>query len=281
MGWWCDLPHSASVRARAGSRWADVHEASALVVDRVQVGLACAGMVERMIAATDGSAQPNPGPTGWAWVLADAEGVPCRGASGFLGEATNNVGELTAVAELLDATEPTVPLEIRIDSQYAMNVVTGRYKAVKNRDLIARIARLVSGRDVVFTWVRAHQVGGDLLNAIADRAAGQAVADRQGRTWTGRADAPIGMPADAPTPRRPAVARRPTSSTRTGAAAAAPAGCRATTKAGAPCTIEPRPSGLCHVHDPQVQCQAVTSKGRRCTVATGGGRCSRHRDQLL
>ncbi|MEQ7007682.1 RNase H family protein [Actinopolymorpha sp. B17G11] len=234
-------------------------------------------MVERVIAATDGSAQPNPGPTGWAWVLADAEGTPCQGASGFLGDATNNVGELTAVAELLKATAPVVPLEIRIDSQYAMNVVTGGYRAAKNRELVARIRRMVSGRDVVFTWVRAHQDDGDMLNAIADQTADQAVANRHGQTWTGS------PPSMSTTPSLPATPR-PTDSPDIRSirvAATTPARCRATTKTGKPCTIDPRPSELCHVHDPQVQCQAITRTGRRCTVATGGGRCPRHRDQLL
>jgi hypothetical protein len=36
------------------------------------------------------------------------------------------------------------------------------------------------------------------------------------------------------------------------------------------------PSGLCHVHDPAVQCRAVKKNGQRCVVATGGGRCSVH-----
>lgn len=55
--------------------------------------------------------------------------------------------------------------------------------------------------------------------------------------------------------------------------------CRATTKQGQPCPIDPRPSGLCHVHDPAVQCGGRTRKGTICTVATGGGRCRYHLDQ--
>ncbi|MEU5948611.1 hypothetical protein ABZ793_24060 [Micromonospora sp. NPDC047465] len=33
---------------------------------------------------------------------------------------------------------------------------------------------------------------------------------------------------------------------------------------------------MCHVHDPAVRCGAINRKGRRCTIATGGGRCERH-----
>ena len=240
-------------------------------------------MTERVIAATDGAAQPNPGPTGWAWVIADTDGQPGRGESGFLGHATNNVGELTAVAELLAATDSTVPLEIRIDSQYAMNAVTKwlakqRQRGyttingtpIKNRALIEHIDELLTGRDVSFQWVRAHQNGGDPLNARADAAAQQAVRDRQGLNWTGQAGTTTSTSA---APTRPQQATPPATGT-------APRRCTATTKAGKPCPIAPRPSGLCHVHDPAVQCQAITSKGSPCTVATGGSRCNRHRDQL-
>ncbi|OJF13090.1 hypothetical protein EDD30_2314 [Couchioplanes caeruleus] len=54
--------------------------------------------------------------------------------------------------------------------------------------------------------------------------------------------------------------------------------CRASTRKGHPCPINARPSGLCHVHDPEVQCGAVKKNGQRCTNATGGGRCAKHRN---
>lgn len=57
--------------------------------------------------------------------------------------------------------------------------------------------------------------------------------------------------------------------------------CAATTKAGKPCPIDARPSGFCHVHDPAVQCGVTTRKGKRCMVATGGGRCDAHREKEL
>ncbi len=236
-------------------------------------------MTERMSAATDGSAQPNPGPTAWAWVLADEHGRPGQGASGFLGHATNNVGELTAVAELLRATDPALPLEIRIDSKYAMNVLTGRYAASQNRELIAGIQELLSDRDITFTWVRAHQANGDAFNAIADRTANEAVRRQTGHTWTSPDQLPGHEPLP-PTPPRPKKTRSPTTDA-PAKMGAAERSCARTTKAGEPCRIEPRASGLCHVHDPSVQCQAITAKGQPCTVATGGGRCVRHHDQIL
>jgi len=56
--------------------------------------------------------------------------------------------------------------------------------------------------------------------------------------------------------------------------------CQETTKKGRPCSIDARPSGLCHVHDPAVQCGAIKKNGQRCAVATGGGRCQSHGDTL-
>ncbi|GIF46589.1 hypothetical protein DFJ67_8448 [Asanoa ferruginea] len=53
----------------------------------------------------------------------------------------------------------------------------------------------------------------------------------------------------------------------------------AITRRGYQCPIGPRPSGLCHVHDPAVQCGGTKRNGARCAVATGGGLCRAHRDQ--
>ncbi len=144
-----------------------------------------------MVAACDGAAKSNPGPAGWAWVLADPAGTPQRWEAGPLGRNTNNVAELTALAELLESTDPAVPLEVRMDSQYAMNAVTkwiagwkrngwltSSKKPVANKELVVRIDTLLQGRDVVFEHVLAHQVDGDPLNAIADSAASTAASEQ-------------------------------------------------------------------------------------------------------
>ena len=71
-------------------------------------------------AAADGSSLGNPGPAGWAWYVDedtwDAGGWP---------QGTNNLGELTAILRLLEATAETgEELHILADSQYAINVVS-------------------------------------------------------------------------------------------------------------------------------------------------------------
>ncbi|WP_225847201.1 ribonuclease H [Streptomyces sp. HPF1205] len=144
-------------------------------------------VVERIIAACDGASKGNPGPAAWAWVIADDGGEPTRWEAGPLGVATNNVAELTALERLLSAADPAAPLEIRMDSQYAMNAVTtwlpnwkrkgwrtAAGKPVANQELVVRIDALLGGRDIEFRYVPAHQVGGDRLNDFADRAASHA-----------------------------------------------------------------------------------------------------------
>jgi ribonuclease HI len=144
-------------------------------------------MPERVVAACDGASKGNPGPAGWAWVVADKDEIPSRWEAGPLGRATNNVAELTALERLLTAVDPQVALEIRMDSQYAMKAVTtwlpnwkrngwktAAGKPVANQDLVMRIDALLDGREVEFRYVPAHQVGGDPLNDFADRAASQA-----------------------------------------------------------------------------------------------------------
>ena len=144
-------------------------------------------------AAVDGSSLGNPGPAGWAWVVDDdhwdAGGWP---------EGTNNLGELTAVLELLKATEAAglgaEKLRILADSQYAINVVTKwRHgwkkrgwaktdkKPIKNLELIQEIDRVIEGRDVEFEWVKGH--AGHAMNERADDLArGCAEAYQAGRT---------------------------------------------------------------------------------------------------
>jgi ribonuclease HI len=167
------------------------------------------GMNERIIAACDGASKGNPGPAAWAWVVADDQGRPQRWEAGPLGTATNNVAELTALLELLRSTDPAVPLEVRMDSQYAMNAVTkwlpgwkrngwktSAGKPVANRELVVGIDELLAGRSVDFRYVPAHQVNGDPLNALADQAASEvAVSQQAAGTAHGTADLPVPAPA--------------------------------------------------------------------------------------
>ncbi|GAA3290963.1 ribonuclease H [Streptomyces cinereospinus] len=172
------------------------------------------------MAACDGASKGNPGPAGWAWVVADEGETPARWEAGPLGRTTNNVAELTALERLLTATDPGVPLEIRMDSQYAMKAVTtwlpgwkrngwktSAGKPVANQDLVVRIDELLDGRAVEFRYVPAHQVDGDPLNDFADRAASQAASAQQS------AGSGLGSPEPPPAPDAPPTAPRRRSAT--------------------------------------------------------------------
>ncbi|MDI5966553.1 ribonuclease H [Streptomyces sp. SL13] len=203
-------------------------------------------MVEQIIAACDGASKGNPGPAGWGWVVAGPDGGPGRWEAGPLGTATNNVAELTALAELLDSTDPSAPLQVRMDSQYAMNAVTkwlpgwkrkgwktSSGSPVANQDLIVRIDEALTGRPVEFVHVAAHQVGGDPLNAVADQAASDAaVTQRAAGTRHGAAEPPVPDPASATG--RPAAAKRPAKRAATGSAAKSGGSGGATLKAKFP-----------------------------------------------
>jgi ribonuclease HI len=209
------------------------------------------GMADRIIAACDGASKGNPGPAAWAWVVADSQARPNRWEAGPLGTATNNVAELTALEELLKATDAAVPIEVRMDSQYAMNAVTkwlpgwkrngwktAAGKPVANRDLVVRIDGLLAGRTVDFRYVPAHREDGDHLNAIADRAASlAAVAQQAAGTAHGAQEVP------APVPAQPSTSRRPRTATN-GASGGKPGASRS----GG--TIRAKFSGRCHCGKP-------------------------------
>lgn len=170
-------------------------------------------MPNRLIAACDGACRNNPGPAGWGWVIANADERVVQWAYGPLGDGTNNIAELAALQQLLLATAPDTDLEIRMDSTYAINAVTkwlpgwkargwktASKKPVANRDLIETIDGLLTGRKVVFVHVAAHQEDGDILNALADRAANAAATSQRAANGT-RADE-IPQEADNVQPRR-------------------------------------------------------------------------------
>ncbi|MFD8643826.1 RNase H family protein [Streptomyces zaomyceticus] len=198
-------------------------------------------MVEKIIAACDGASKGNPGPAAWAWVIGGADGAIDRWEAGPLGRATNNVAELTALERLLETLDPAVPVEVRMDSQYAMKAVTTwlpgwRRKGwktssgspVANKELVVRIDALLTGRDVDFVYVPAHQVDGDPLNDAADRAA----------SHTARTQEPTGSAAGAPLPPPEA----PTRASAPRARSSAPSGSAAGSSRG-PATSRTRPSG--------------------------------------
>ena len=154
--------------------------------------------VVTIIAAADGSALGNPGPAGWGWYVDDD-----RWAVGGWPRGTNNMGELTAVLDLLQQTAHLDDdLVVFCDSTYVINAVTkwiagwkrrgwkkGDGQPVLNVEIMKALDEAMTGRRVRFQWVKGHS--GHELNEAADRLANRAAA-----SWkTGTApDAGPGFP---------------------------------------------------------------------------------------
>ena len=157
-----------------------------------------------IIAAADGSALGNPGPSGWGWYADDD-----HWASGGWTHGTNNMGELMAVLDLLQQTAHVDDeLHVICDSTYVINTITkwmagwkrrgwkkGDGKPVMNLELIQALDGAMQGRRVRFEWVKGHT--GHVLNEEADRlATAAAAACRDGRTpeagpgWPGAVETP-------------------------------------------------------------------------------------------
>jgi ribonuclease HI len=144
-----------------------------------------------LIAAADGSALGNPGPAGWAWFIDDD-----HWASGGWPHGTNNMGELTAVLDLLHQTaDVDDDLLIYCDSTYAIKTVEewipswkrrgwkkGDGKPVKNLEIVKALDEAMQDRrgKVRFEWVKGH--AGHELNEKADALANAAAyAFKEGR----------------------------------------------------------------------------------------------------
>ncbi len=142
-----------------------------------------------IIAAADGSALGNPGPAGWAWYVDD----DCWAAGGW-DHGTNNMGELTAVLDLLQQTAHlSEDLLVYCDSTYVINSITkwmagwkrrgwkkGDGKPVLNVEIMKALDEAMTGRAVRFEWVKGH--AGHELNEAADRLANAAALSwRDGR----------------------------------------------------------------------------------------------------
>lgn len=134
-----------------------------------------------IIAAADGSALGNPGPAGWGWYV-----DPGCWAAGGWAHGTNNMGELTAVLDLLQqSAHVDEDLLVFCDSLYVINSVTkwmagwkrrgwrkGDGKPVLNVEIMRALDAAMTDRRVAFRWVKGHS--GHPLNEEADRLANRA-----------------------------------------------------------------------------------------------------------
>ncbi|HEX2676323.1 MAG TPA: ribonuclease H, partial [Polyangiales bacterium] len=129
----------------------------------------------------DGACSGNPGPAGIGVVIQD--GKERRELSGFLGNGTNNIAELTAILEAANAIEdPKRPVRMHTDSKYAIGVLSMGWKAKANQELVQRAKQALSRlTDVELIHVPGH--AGVPLNERADALAVQAVREEKTSGW--------------------------------------------------------------------------------------------------
>lgn len=134
-----------------------------------------------VVAYTDGACTKNPGPAGMGVVLND--GNCQRELFGYLGSATNNIAELSAIKEALTAIdEQSRPVRIYTDSRYAIGVLTMRWKVKANWTLIEEIkSMLAKFSDIELIYVPGHT--GNALNERADELARRAIRERASSGW--------------------------------------------------------------------------------------------------
>lgn len=143
--------------------------------------------VSPLVIAADGSCLGNPGPGGWAWAVS----ADCWAAGGHPG-TTNNLMELRAVFEALNAAPRDRPLVLETDSQYVIGVFTqwlegwkaggwrtSGKKPVANQPAILQVESALAGRSVEWRHVKGHS--GHALNEVVDlRARAAATAIKNG-----------------------------------------------------------------------------------------------------
>ncbi len=132
-----------------------------------------------LYAATDGASRGNPGESGVGVVVRDEQGTTVLSLSGYIGRATNNIAEYTALTLLLKhmADIPCTRLEVQSDSELMVRQVNGQYR-VKDPDLKrchAEVHRLCSNAPFEFVLRYVPREN----NSEADRLANRGIESRE------------------------------------------------------------------------------------------------------
>jgi formyltetrahydrofolate-dependent phosphoribosylglycinamide formyltransferase len=86
--------------------------------------------IKQIIAYTDGASRGNPGPAAAGFVLTDQKGAHLLTKAFFIGKATNNIAEYTALIKALEAAKKTAAKQITVfsDSELLVKQINGQYK---------------------------------------------------------------------------------------------------------------------------------------------------------
>jgi len=133
---------------------------------------------QTIVIYTDGASSGNPGPSGIGIVL--RYGNYEKEISKYIGIATNNIAELTAIKTALQSLKTTdIPINLYTDSQYCYGILTLKWKPKRNLELISSIKKIMKK----FPHLRIIKIEGHAGthdNERADHLARKAIKDRSG-----------------------------------------------------------------------------------------------------
>jgi ribonuclease HI len=150
-----------------------VSDAPAATKSRTSSPGAAPSVRAQWIAYTDGACSGNPGPAGSGMVVIAPDGKVHEGFE-YLGSATNNVAELTAILRGVESIPTDAEsAAVMTDSKYAIGVLTKGWKAKVNQELILHARQALAGRSIRLVYVPGH--AGVPMNERADELAREAV----------------------------------------------------------------------------------------------------------
>lgn len=143
---------------------------------------------QKIITYTDGGSRGNPGPAAIGVVICDSAGKTIKEYGEVLGRKTNNEAEYEAVIFALKKVKQLfgkdkakkMHVEMRMDSEFVVKQMTGKYKVEEERMVPLFIAvwnLKLDFANVGFVHVRREQ------NKDADRLVNQALDGEQGGLW--------------------------------------------------------------------------------------------------
>jgi ribonuclease HI len=108
-----------------------------------------------IIAYTDGASRGNPGDSGIGVIMKDENGTVVSSEYGYIGEATNNIAEYTALATCLKlaSTMKCKSLIVHSDSELMVRQLNGEYKVkdVKLKQQFQLIQNLLTNAKFQFS----------------------------------------------------------------------------------------------------------------------------------
>jgi len=130
--------------------------------------------VNKIRMYTDGASRGNPGPAGIGVLIQDENEHPIQKIRRFLGKATNNVAEYTALIDGLEAVKKLNPrhLEVFSDSELVIKQMKGEYQ-VRNPNLflLYQRARILMNH---FQFIQFYSIPRE-MNRAADALANEAI----------------------------------------------------------------------------------------------------------